>query len=98
MKRQFVTLFTTAALCTALTGSAFASSPTADTEKNPLIAKLEQQAHRLEWEAHATKGVPRAQRELQSLRVKKLIQRLQTGEAVDPQEIDTLLKEQPWPR
>jgi hypothetical protein len=98
MKRQFLTLFTTAALCTALAGSAVANSATANAEKNRLISKLEHQAHRLEWEAQATKGVPRAQRELQSLRVKKLIHRLQAGEAVDPREIDTLLKEQPWPR
>ena len=97
MKRQFLMLFTAGVLCASLTAGAFASSPTTGTEKNQLISKLEQQAHRFEWEAQATKGVPRAQRELQSLRVKKLIQRLQAGEAVGPQEIDKLLKEQPWP-
>lgn len=98
MTRQFVTLFTAATLCVSLTGGAFASSPTAAADKDKIIPELEQQAHRFEWEARATKGIPRAQREFQSLRVKKLIQRLQAGEAVDPQEIDKLLKEQPWPR
>jgi len=98
MKRQFFTLFTAGVLCASLIVGAFASPPTADTEQDKLISQLEQKAHRLEWEAQATKGAPRALRGLQSLRVKKLIQRLQAGEAVDPQEVDKLLKEQPWPR
>jgi hypothetical protein len=98
MTRQFITLFTTTTLCVFLTVGAFASSPTAATDKDRVILKLEQQAHRFEWEAQGTKGLPRTQREFQSLRVKRLIQRLQAGEAVDPQEIDKLLKEQPWPR
>lgn len=98
MKRQFFTLFAAGVLCAALTAGAFAGSPTAATDKDKVIQELEQQAHRFEWEAQATKGLPRTQREFQSLRVKRLIQRLQAGEAVDPQEIDKLLKEQPWPR
>jgi hypothetical protein len=95
MKRQFFTLFTTGVLCTSLTASAFAGSPTADTEKAELISKLEQRAHRLEWDAQGTKGVPRAQLEQRSLRVKKLIERLKAGETVDPQEIDKLLQKGP---
>jgi hypothetical protein len=98
MTRRFFTLFTITTLCVSLTAGAFASSPTAATDKDTVIPQLEQQAHRFEWEAQATKGIPRAQRELQSFRVKRLIKRLQAGEAVDPQEIDKLLKEQPWPR
>jgi hypothetical protein len=98
MTRPFFTLFTAATLCVSLTAGAFASSPTAATDQDKVIPKLEQQAHRFDWEAQATKGLPRAQREFQSLRVKRLIKRLQAGEAVDPQEIDKLLKEQPWPR
>ena len=97
MTRQFVTLFTTATLGVSLTVGAFASSPTAATDKDTVIPQLEQQSRRFEGEAQAMKGLPRAQREFQSLRVKKLIQRLRAGEAVDPQEIDKLLKEQPWP-
>lgn len=98
MTRQFVTLFTAGVLCASLAAPVFAASPTANMEKDKVVSELEQQAHRLEWEAQATKGVPRAQREFQSLQVKKLIQRLQAGEAVDSHEIDKLLKEQPWPR
>lgn len=77
---------------------AFAMSSTVDTQRATRIAQLDCQAHRLDWAAQETKGIPRAERTLQSFRVKKLIQRLQTGEAVDPQEIDMLLKVQPWPR
>jgi len=98
MTRQFLTLCTAGVLCASLTTTAFAASPTAGPDKENVIPKLEQQAHRFAWEARATKGIPRAQREFQSLRVKRLIERLQAGEAVDPQEIDKLLKEQPWPR
>lgn len=98
MTRQFFTLFTAGVLCASLTTNVFASSPIAATDQNKVIPKLEQQARRFTWEAQATKGILRAQRELQSFRVKKLIERLEAGEAVDPQEIDKLLKEQPWPR
>lgn len=98
MTRLFFTLCTAGVLCVSLTTTAVATSPTVAADKENVIPKLERQAHRLEWEARATKGVPRAQREFQSLRVKRLIERLQAGEAVDPQEIDKLLKEQPWPR
>ena len=98
MKRHLFTLLTASVLCTSLTASAFALSPTANSEKSKVIPQLEQQAHRFDWAAQSTKGSARALREQQSLRVKKLIQRLQAGEAVDPNEIDTLLKEQPWPQ
>lgn len=98
MKRQFFTLFTIAALNAALVATASAIPSTADTQKDTFIAQLDRQAHRFEWEAQGTKGSARALRELQAVRVKKLIQRLQAGDAVDPQEIDTLLKQQPWPQ
>lgn len=98
MTRQVFTLFTTALLCNALTTWAFASPPTAGAEKDAVVSKLQQQAQRFEREAQATKGIPRSQRELQSSRVKRLIERLQAGETVDPHEIDKLLNEQPWPR
>jgi hypothetical protein len=97
MKRYVFTLLTAGVLCTSLTASAFASSPTANTEKDKVIPQLEQQANRLEGAAQATKGSARALREMQSYRVKKLIERLQAGDPVDPQEIDKLLKQQPWP-
>jgi hypothetical protein len=98
MKRHLFALLTASVLCASLTASAFALSLTANSEKSKVIPQLEQQAHRFDWAAQSTKGSARALREQQSLRVKKLIQRLQAGEAVDPNEIDKLLNEQPWPQ
>jgi hypothetical protein len=98
MARRFFTVATTAALGVSLTASSFASAPPAITQKDQVVSQLGQQVQRFDLEAQTTKGIPRTERERQSLRVKKLIQRLQAGEAVDSQEIDKLLKEQPWPR
>lgn len=98
MTRRFFTLFTTATLSAFLVAGASAMPSTAGAQRDALIAQLDHQAHRFAWEAQATKGIPRAEREFQSLKVKKLIQRLQVGEVVDPHEIDTLLQTQPWPR
>src|SRR5262245_46198596 len=75
MKHQILTLFTAGVLCASLTAGAFAGPPTANTEQDRLISQLEQKAHRLAWDAQTTKGAPRALQELQSLQVKKLIQR-----------------------
>ena len=98
MKHQFCMLLTIATLNAALVAQAFALPITADTQKDTAIAQLDRQAHRFDWAAQSTKGSARALREQQSVRVKKLIQRLQAGEAVDPNEINTLLNEQPWPQ
>ena len=98
MKHQFRALLTIATLNAALVAHASALPSTTDTQNDTVIAQLDRQAHRLEWAAQSTKGSARALREQQRLRVKKLIRRLQTGEAVDPNEVDKLLKEQPWPQ
>ena len=98
MKHQFCTLLTIATLNAALVAHAFALPSTTGTQKDKVIVQLDRQVHRFEWAAQSTKGSARALREQQSLRVKKLIQRLQAGEAVDPQEVDKLLNEQPWPQ
>ena len=95
MKRQFFTLLTAGVTCASLTAGAFAAPPAADSEKAQLVSKLEQRAQRLERQAQATKGAGRQEMELQRLRVKKLIERIQAGESVDPQEIDTLLRKGP---
>lgn len=92
MKRQFFTLLTTGIFYASLTASAFAGAPTADTAKDKLVSQLERREHQLEWEAQDQKGVPRVQLEQQSLQVKKLIERVKAGEAVDPQAINKLLK------
>jgi hypothetical protein len=95
MKRQFFTLLTTGVLSIALAAGAFAASPAADFDKDKVVSQLERRAQRLEWQAQATKGAGRQELELQRFHMKKLIERLKAGEAVDPQEIDMLLKKGP---
>jgi len=95
MKRQFFTLFTTGVLCASLTAGAFAGSPQLEFDKAKVIAKLEQRARRLEWDAQTTKGAGRQELELQRFRVRKLIKRIEAGEDVDRQEILRLLGEGP---
>jgi hypothetical protein len=92
MKRQFFTLLTMSVLCVVITVGAFAAPPTADAEKTQLLSQLEARAKWLDANAKGEKGVHRMQMDMQSVRIKKLIQRLQAGEQVDPQEIDALLK------
>jgi hypothetical protein len=93
MKHHFVTLFTTALFCAAVTARALAGVPSADTPRDWLVWQLEQRAQQLDWYAHDQKGIGREQLEEQSLQVKDLIERLNAGEAVDPHEIDQLLTE-----
>jgi hypothetical protein len=93
MARSFLTLFTISIFCTILAIGVFANPPTADAEKAELVSKLAQRADRLERRAQGTKGVPRAHLQQQSLRLKNLIKRLEAGESIDPQEIDTLLQQ-----
>lgn len=95
MKRRVMIALTAGVVCLWLTTGVFASSSAGDAENAQLISKLEQQARRLERHAQATKGVPRLRLEMQRLRVKNLINRIQAGEAVDPQEIDALLRSRP---
>ncbi len=95
MNRFLATLLTTGALSASLATGIFASSQPGDTGKAELAAQLQRRAERLEWQAQGTKGVPRAHLEQQSVRIKNLIKRLEAGEAVDPQEIDQLLRQGP---
>ena len=95
MKRQFFTLLTTGTLCAPLTVGALAGSPAADSEKAQFVSKLEQRAQRLEWNAQATKGAARQELEMQRFRLKKMIKRIEAGEEIDRQEIDTLLRQGP---
>jgi uncharacterized membrane protein len=94
MNRFLATSLTSGVLYVSLATGAFAASQPADVEKAGLVAQLQQRAARLEWQAQGTKGVPRAHLEQQRVRLKNLIKRLKAGEAVDPQEVEQLLREE----
>ncbi len=95
MQRPVWTLFTATVLCPLLiTGPLTASAQTSGNQAQ-VISQLEERAQRLERHAHATKGAGRQELELQRLRLKKLIERLKAGQAVDPHEIETLLRKGP---
>ena len=93
MKRQVFTLLTAGVLCTSLTGGAFASSSAADAEKDKVVSQLEKRAQRLEQHAQGTKGGGRQEFEIQRHQIQDLIGRIKAGEAVDPQELDKLLRQ-----
>ncbi len=93
MKRQVFTLLTAGVLCTSLTVGAFAGSSAADSEKARVVSQLEKRAQRLEQHAQGTKGGGRQEFELQRRQVQDLIERIKAGEAVDPQELDKLLRQ-----
>ncbi len=95
MNRFLVTSLTTGVLYVSLATDAFAASQPADGEKAEMVSQLWQRAARLEWQAQGTKGVPRLHLEQQGVRLKNLIKRLEAGEAVDPQEVEQLLREGP---
>ena len=93
MKRQFFTLLLAGVTCALLTAGAFANSSAADSEKASVVSQLEKQARRLEQHAQGTKGAGHQEFELQRRQVQDLIERIKAGEAVDPQEIDKLLRQ-----
>lgn len=95
MNRSLATSLITSVLCASLATGAVAASQPADVDKAELASQLRQRAERLEWQAQGTKGVPRAHLEQQGVRLKNLIKRLEAGEAVDPQEVEQLLRERP---
>lgn len=92
MQRQFFALLTTSVFCIAVTVGVLAATSTSDEEKAQVLSQLEARAQWLDANAKGEKGVHRMQMDMQSVRLKKLIQRLKAGEPVDPQEIDALLK------
>lgn len=92
MKRQFFALLTTSVFCLAVVVGAFAAAPFGDAEKVQALSKLKARVQWLDDNAKGQKGAHKMLMEMQSVRLKKLIQRLQAGEQVDPQEIDALLK------
>lgn len=57
------------------------------------VAKLEQMRDQSEQKAQNLTGGPKLKWLLHEARINKLIDRLKAGQAVDPKEIDALLKE-----
>lgn len=92
MKRLFFTLLTAGTVCLSLTVGAFAEAPVDQNGKTDLVAKLGARAQQLERATEGTKGAHAALLGMQRVRVKKLIERIEAGENVDPQEIDILLR------
>ena len=95
MKHPFFTVLTAGVLGLSLTAGAFADSPRAGSQQVALVATLEQRAQRLEQHAQTTTGGGRQMFEIQRRQVQQLIERIKAGEAVDPQEIDMLLRTGP---
>jgi len=95
MKHPFFTLFTAGVLGLSLTAGALAGPPRTGSQQSPLIVTLEQRAQRLEQHAQTTTGGGRQEFEIQRHQVQHLIERIKAGEAVDPHEIDMLLKTGP---
>jgi 3-oxoacyl-[acyl-carrier-protein] synthase III len=95
MKRPFFPVLTAGVLGASLTAGAFADSPRAGSQQVALIATLEQRAQRLEQHVQTTTGGGRQVFEIQRRQVQHLIARIKAGEAVDPHEIDMLLRTGP---
>jgi hypothetical protein len=58
-----------------------------------LIARLERMAGETEWKTRTLTGAPQQKWLLHQVRVRRLIERLNAGQSVDPKEIDELLRE-----
>jgi TolA-binding protein len=95
MKQQFFMLFTTGALCAALTGAAFAGSSASSQDETQVVSQLEQRSQKLEQEAQTTKGAGQALMEMQARGMNHDAEKIQAGEPVNPQEVDRLLSEGP---
>ena len=93
MKRQFFTLLFAGVTCASLTAGAFTNAFASDSDKARVVSQLEKQAQRLEQHAQGTKGAGRQEFELQRRQVQDLIERIKAGQAVDPQELDKLLRQ-----
>lgn len=92
MKRQFFALLTTSVFYLTVAVGAFAAAPVGDAEKDQALSRLKARVQWLDDNAKGQKGAHKMLMEMQSVRLKKLIRRLQAGEQVNPQEIDSLLK------
>ena len=95
MKRPLLTFLTAGTLLTSFTIGAFADSPALDMHKRNAVSRLEEHAQRLDQHVQTTSGGGRQMLQLQRRQVQEIIERLKAGEAVQPQEIDKLLRENP---
>ena len=71
------------------------SAPAAEVsprDQQAIIPALEQQSKRLTEAARNTKGGPQQELLLRRERIRSLVERLERGGQVDPQEIDRLLR------
>ncbi len=63
------------------------------TDNGELLARLERMASDSDSKARMLTGGPKQQWLLREVRIKNLIEKLKTGQQVDPREIDEILKE-----
>lgn len=87
MIKKWIFLVLTASLM--LSASA-AAQPKADDKQ--LLAQLERMASETEWKTRTLTGAPQQKWLLHQARLRRLIERLNSGQSVDPKEIDDLLR------
>ena len=88
MKPMKTILLTAVALCATIE---LAGAESRARQTQAQITTLEQRAQQLSEAARSTKGGPQQELILRRARLRSMIERLQNGEHVDPQEIDSLL-------
>jgi len=77
----------------ALLGASATAYAAADVATHPNAARVEAARDRVAWEAQTTKGSPSAVLRLEERRLQNLLDRLEQGERVDPNEIDRELNQ-----
>ena len=63
------------------------------TENQELVARLERMASDGDWKTRNLTGGAQAKWLLHQAKIRRLINQLKSGQSVDPQEIDEILKE-----
>ena len=85
-------------LIVVLSMSAFLSAPAfasaqEKVDNTALVARLERMASESDQKARTLTGGPKQKWLLHEMRVRELIDKLKTGQSVDPKEIDAILTE-----
>lgn len=73
-----------------LSGPALAQQNSEDKE---LVARLERMVSESDWKTRTLTGAPQQKWLLHRARIRRLIDQLKSGQAVDPKEIDQILTE-----